>query len=423
MSKKILLVNTNTCSIAKIYPIGLDYLSSMLIENNYKLDKLDLSFLSSSIHAKLIKENIKKNNYLAIGISIRNLYDEIENGKNYLPEIIKLIKKTKYYIRKYDKKTKIILGGPGFSLLPNVILEESKADYGVIGEGEQATLKLLQDIQKNENLDKKIYMCPVNLSNIEYKRGSWGNFHNYFKSLSSGNLQTKRGCPFNCLYCECPIIEGNRFRFRNPEIVAEEFLQLEKLGFKKIYIVDATFNNPTYQAKDILKALKKAKTKTPWTAFFNPRLLDQELIELVKETNGAMPLKLTVESGSNLMLKRLQKKFTREDIEKAVDLCHKNKIDFSFTLLFGGPGETTRTINESIELINKSKPAYVSISIGVFIHPKTPIANKSIGKLWTNEKNFLKPIIYPCEKDKIKEQIEKGLSSTGINYRIYKGGE
>ena len=419
----ILLINTDTCHFAKVYPIGLDYLTSVLEEHGYSVDKLDLAFIDKDKWLESAQVLIRDNNYLAVGIGIRNLYDEIYHGKNYLPEIIEFVKDLKKILRQRKSAPKIILGGSGFSLIPQIVLDETGADFGVINEGEQAFIDILKIIYTNETIKKQIFSGPVDLTKQKYRRGSWGNFHGYFKQNASGNLQTKRGCPMKCLYCEYPVIEGTRFRFRDPTIVAEEFLQLELLGFPRIYIVDATFNNPLYQAKDILKAFKKAGTKKEWTAFFNPKLLDQELISMIKETNGGKPFKLTIESGSDEMLKTLRKNLTVKDIYKAVSLCRKNRMDFSFTVLFGGPGENEKTVKETCDLIKKCQPVYVSMNIGLYLHPQTPIAQINKGKLWSKESDFLNPIIYPCERDKIKSWINKYLADSGISFNLYEGGE
>jgi len=419
--KRVLLINSNTCSLTKIYPISLDYLASVLADNDYKVDTLDLAFMSPPEALKIIREKLRLNQYLAIGVGIRNLNDEQSGGKNYLPGIIDFIKD----IKKLTDKTeiKIILGGPGFSLMPRTILDETGADYGITGEGESAFATLLDNIYEYKMPKQDLLFEAADIVNISYRRGSWGNFHGYFRNLASGNLQTKRGCPMNCLYCEYPVIEGRNLRLRKPEITAGEFLQLEKLGFPRIYIVDATFNNPLYHAKEVLRAFKKVKTKKPWTGFLNPKFIDQELIDLIRQTNGEIPIKITIESGSDKILRNLNKNFSKADIEKTVKLCRKNKIDFSFTVLFGSPGENRDTVRETCSLIKESKPSHVSMSIGVFIHPKTPIAAKTYKKLWQHEKDFVNPIIYPCDRRKIKNWIEKELSDTGINYSLYEGGE
>ena len=60
---------------------------------------------------------------------------------------------------------------------------------------------------------------------------------------SWGNIQTKRGCPMNCIYCSYKYIEGSNPRYRSPESVAEELdLMVNNYGIKNVFIVDSLFN-------------------------------------------------------------------------------------------------------------------------------------------------------------------------------------
>jgi radical SAM superfamily enzyme YgiQ (UPF0313 family) len=418
MAAPILLINTNICPFARVYPIGLDYLASVLIDHEYSVDTLDLAFVDVSGWRKAVSEKLKNTRYLVIGVGIRNLYDELYGGRNYLPDIIAFLRDIKS-----QTHTPVVVGGSGFSLMPQTILDKSGADYGVTNEGEQAFLQLVETLSSGATPKHSLSSGAFDFSTIRYTRGVWGNFHGYLHDGASGNLQTKRGCPMACLYCEYPAIEGKIFRLRDPNLVAEEFLQLERLGFPRIYFVDATFNNPPVHAKNVLKALKKAKTHVPWTGFFNPKLLDKELLQLAKQTGGAIPLKLTIESGSDLMLKTLRKNFRKEDVARAVELCEKLDIDFSFTVLFGGPGENKETVAETCELIKQCNPVSVSMNIGIYLYPMTPIALKTKGALWHKETDFINPIIYPCDRASILEWIHLFLSGSGIEYRVYGGGE
>jgi radical SAM superfamily enzyme YgiQ (UPF0313 family) len=418
MAAPILLVNTDTCPFARVYPIGLDYLVSVLIDHGYSVDTLDLAFIDVSDWQKAIKEKINGSRYLAIGVGIRNLYDELYGGKNYLPDILSFLR----YIKSITD-TPVIVGGSGFSLMPQTILNDSGADYGVTNEGEQAFVTLMDTFSADKLPPSRLLSESFDFATVHYTRGVWGNFHGYLRERASGNLQTKRGCPMACLYCEYPAIEGRTFRLREPEIVAEEFLQLERLGFERVYFVDATFNNPPEHAKNVLKALKKAKAHIPWTGFFNPKLLDEELLLFAKQTGGVSPLKLTIESGSDRMLKTLRKNFRKEHILNAVDLCRKLDIDFTFTVLFGGPGENKDTVGETCDLIKQCTPVSVSMNIGIYLHPKTPLALQMKGKLWKKESDFLNPILYPCKYTVIRKWVDDYLSDSGIDYRVYSGGE
>ena len=71
----------------------------------------------------------------------------------------------------------------------------------------------------------------------------------YLEFGGMGNLQTKRGCPFNCIYCTYPIIEGRRVRLRSPKRICDEIESLVKFGINNLFVVDNEFNFPVEHAQ------------------------------------------------------------------------------------------------------------------------------------------------------------------------------
>lgn len=417
---KILLVNTSIYTDILVYPLGLDYLVSYLHDSGYTdIDTLDLTVTVSSQRKQALLEKLMKNSYDVVGFSFRNLTDQLFQGSAYTSLVKNFIGFTRKILKAQSKKTKIVVGGAAFSLLPEELINTLGADYGVAGEGESAFVGLLKNLEDNIEPEKNILRSSFVYKTQQYSRGKWGYLSDYQQHDSWGNLQTKRGCSGQCLYCSYPVIEGKIFRVRDPEIVAEEFLQLEKIGFEKIYLVDATFNTPMTHAVKVMEAWLNAGTKLPWKAFYNPRWVNKDFLKLVKATNGAEQINFTIESGSPKMLTVLKKHFTVEHISKAAELCKNANIPFGFTVLLGAPGESKETIRETCHLIKRLRPDWVSISIGVYIYPKTQLAKDTQDILWSEEKDLLDTVVYPYDRDMIKKEVELGLGGSGINYMIY----
>ena len=127
MGLKILLINPNTMKSPPVIPIGLEYLATALEKYNHNVDILDLCFYSSPVK-ELEKQIYIKTNDI-VGLTIRNIdtchyfYNEF-----YLQEFKKLMEILK------KQKLPVILGGAGFSAMPNEILEYLQADFGIIGD-------------------------------------------------------------------------------------------------------------------------------------------------------------------------------------------------------------------------------------------------------------------------------------------------
>ncbi|OGI05638.1 MAG: hypothetical protein A2X41_12870 [Candidatus Margulisbacteria bacterium GWE2_39_32] len=359
---------------------------------------------------KRLQETVKTRQYDIIAFNLRNLCDQTVAGSFYIPLLKELIE----YARLAAGSNQLIaIGGAGASISPEQIMRKVNADAVIAGDGEAGFAELIRLLNKGHEITGTVISSRTDLHRSSYIRGSWGYLEPYLELGVDGNLQTKRGCNRLCVYCSYPIIEGPHIRLRNPVVVAEEFLQLERIGFKKIFIVDAVFNNPLHHAKEVLRAMIAAKSTTEWTGFFCPKYIDQELLDLVNSTNGGHPVKITIDSGSDTILSSLSKGFTRSDIVSATKLCRKSGIPFSFTVLFGGPGENIETIAETCELIKETKPEYVSASIGIYVYPQTKLASMCAYE----EHELLGTTSYPVNRGGVKFQVEKHLE--GCAFPVY----
>lgn len=423
---RLLLVGMPAGKNSLLYPLGLDYLSSHLRSSGVDVTCLDLALSKPELEQQDLLEVINNNNFDVIGFSLRNLCDQVKGGLSYPPILAELIKLTRKSLKLKGNSSTIAVGGAGASLSPTTILQDCGPDLLISGDGEDPLLNLC--IQpRSEPSDSNLTCTSSNCSpiisiaskmkEITYTRGSWATLDPYLSAGCDGNIQTKRGCNQKCRYCSYPVIEGASVRLRNPDVVAEEFVQLEKLGFRKIFIVDGVFNNPPRHAKRVLQALIDRKTKAEWTAFLSPKFIDRELLELIKASNGGKHIKITIESGSDKVLAALEKGFCTDDIIRATNLCREMEVPFSFTIIFGGPDEDRKTISDTCKLIRNQKPIYVSASIGMYIYPQTPLAKMTKGTLWQDERELMGQTIYPVESALVRAQIANDLS--GLDFPIY----
>jgi radical SAM superfamily enzyme YgiQ (UPF0313 family) len=209
------------------------------------------------------------------------------------------------------------------------------------------------------------------------------------------NVQTKRGCPFCCIYCTYPLLEGRAMRLRPvAEIIAELRYLVEEQTVSYIYFVDDIFNYPPVFAEELCRAMIAAQLKVAWTAFINPAFISPELLDLMLSA-GCDAVEFGTESGSPQMLKNLGKSFTVEDVCSASLLCRQRGVDFAHYILFGGPGETTETIRESFALMDELQPTAVITMTGIRIYPGTSIYRTALAEgVITAATNMLEPVFY-----------------------------
>ncbi len=409
---KVLLVNTNLMKPV-VAPIALDYLGAALEAKGFAVDTLDLAFAND--FRKAIITYFKENSPDVIGITIRNTDDCYFTSQDF---IIPQIKEIVEWLKK-KSDAPIILGGVGFSVMPDLILNYLGLDLGIKGEGEEAFPLLLEKISQNESYlevpglvfrrGNGYFSNPpqfIDLSQFNFFRRSFINNERYYREGGMGNVETKRGCEKACIYCADPVGRGRKFRLRSPESAVDE---IEALVSKKIFhfhFCDSEFNLPYEHAVDVCKEIirRKLGKELAWYAYLSPTPFDLELARLMKKA-GCAGVDFGVDSGSDEILKNLRRDFTSDDLVKVAKICHQLEIPFMYDLLLGGPGETRETVKETIALMRKIKPSRVGMAIGIRIYPETALGemvqregvtkdNPSLfGKVEGNE-NLFEPIYY-----------------------------
>ena len=433
-----------------VTPLGLAYVASAARDYGHNVNLVDLNF--SENYKNDIKNAVSKCSPNVIGISIRNI-DNVTmlHSVYFLPKIQEIIS----YCRNVSIAP-IILGGPGFSMMPKEIMQATNADYGIIGEGEIALCNLLKCIQQKKrphripgvifkDKNKFVKTTPRNMSSEQLNeltmpaRDLFDNAR-YLQDGGMGNIQTKRGCNHQCIYCTYPIIEGRKLRFRRPEKVVDEIEMLKQVGIDYLHFTDSTFNNPNDHAYAICNEMIRRKLSIQYTPYMTPFSPSKELFNLLKKT-GCDGITFGVDALSEKMLLGLKKGFKVAHVHQAARYCKEVDIPCSLSLLFGGPGESKETVLESLENIEKIKPVASSAMVGIRCYPRTPLWEiaRQEGVI-TSDSNMLEPFYYvspSIDKEWLIETIqeydeehndffiptsEKGMHTNDLVVQIYREG-
>lgn len=411
-----LVVNTNRMKPA-IAPVGLDYLGEALTEKGYIVDLLDLCF--SEDYRKAIDDYFRKKSVLAIGITIRNTDDcYLLSQDFFLPEIREIVK---YLKTRTD--VPIILGGVGFSIMPEKILEYCELDLGIRGDGEEVLPLLLERITQGKDyrdLPGLVYKDGggfvnnkpqyFDLNKLSSRRRKFVDNRKYFNDGGQGNIETKRGCNQRCIYCADPVAKGRKIRLRNPEKVVNELEALLDEGVNCFHFCDSEFNLPEEHAKAVCQQIiaRGIDNKIDWYAYCSPSPFSEELARLMKIA-GCRGVDFGVDNGNREILKILGRDFGKDEIKNTARVCHRHGITFMFDLLLGGPGETRETVKETIELMRETEPDRAGVMVGVRIYAGTELGNMVLkegqmeknrnlqGKVRGNN-DFFEPVFYVSQR-------------------------
>jgi radical SAM superfamily enzyme YgiQ (UPF0313 family) len=190
-------------------------------------------------------------------------------------------------------------------------------------------------------------------------------------------VQTRRGCPMNCNYCSTPTIEGSYLRKRRPESVIEEISRYFHAGFSSFYFVDNTFNIPLSYSKKLCRALIARRMKISWRCIFYPGIFDKEFIDLLARS-GCSEVSLGFESGCDLILRTMNKKYRPDAVRKTSAILKDFGIKRLGFLLLGGPGETKASVEESLAFADSLDLDALKITVGIRIYPYTALAKTAV---------------------------------------------
>jgi radical SAM superfamily enzyme YgiQ (UPF0313 family) len=437
---KVLLLSANTLNEPyPVYPLGLDYVAGA-IADHHEVQIADMNTLGGD---GALEEIINRFLPDVIGVSLRNI-DNIDSAdpRGFIGTYRDLVETLRS-----QSKAMIVLGGSGFTLFPEEMMDALEADYGIIGEGERMAL-LLDAIENRKDLTaipgvitrqiRKAVPAPLNENFIRGLHGNRPHAGFYLKNGGMLNLQTKRGCPFKCIYCSYPHIEGRNQRMFAPTEVADTALRLQTAGAKFLFLTDSVFNSDHSHNIAVAQAFKKAGISVPWGAFFTPMKLPADYFRIMAGA-GLTHVEFGTDSLSNRVLDSYGKPFRIHHVLGAHQAAIDAGLHVAHYFLLGGPGETTDTLNETLSnLARLNKSAFVFFC-GIRIYPHTTLYDIAVreGQVSRN-RSILAPVFYrspSIETEEITHRVKQeakdrpnwimgsgGRKTANIIARLYRRG-
>jgi len=187
---------------------------------------------------------------------------------------------------------------------------------------------------------------------------------NHFgEGMSQAMVPIMHGCDNFCTYCIVPHVRGREVS-RTPNEILDELQRLSNEKVQEVTLLGQNVNSYNYKDNgntilfsDLLNRIQD-KVDIPWIRFISshPKDLSDELIESMKANPQlCRHIHLPVQHGSNNILKRMNRRYTKEDFLSLVDRIRTAMPDISLTtdILMGFPGETEEDVEETLDLIEK----------------------------------------------------------------------
>ena len=188
-------------------------------------------------------------------------------------------------------------------------------------------------------------------------------------------LQTQRGCTLRCVYCTYPEIEGRVLRPFDPGALLAEARALEEAGARYLVLADSVVNADPAHALAVADAFRRGGLRIPWGGFFAPTARHADLAGFygALRAAGCTHVEFGTESLSDPVLARMRKPFRRDDVLGAHAAARAAGLHVAHFILPGGPGETTDTVEETLDGCEALEGAVLFFFCGMRIYPRTAL--------------------------------------------------
>jgi len=357
MPHRVLLVNpppssqyVSRESTPILPPLGLAYIAAVLRRAGIDVQILDMNALNLSLGDLL--NNIRRFSPSIVGFTA-------------VTPAINLVKNFANAIKEESKGTMIVIGGPHASALPDETLNDSNIDVVVRGEGETTMLELAERrnpksiLGISHNLEKLRQHNPNrppirNLDEFPFPARDLLPNERYWtpgiKRKPFTTILTSRGCPNHCNFCQHSVF-GYIWRPRSPQNVLSEIDYLvENYKVKEIDIIDDGFTLDVNRAMKICALLIQRRYNLIWRCSNGIRVdrITKELLNMMWEA-GCRSIAFGVETGDEMILRRIHKGVTLEQVKKAFAQCKQIGIETTAFFIIGNVGDNERSISKTIK--------------------------------------------------------------------------
>jgi radical SAM superfamily enzyme YgiQ (UPF0313 family) len=359
-------------------------------------------------------------------ISLRNIDDTNIFARNNFVAHYKQIMGT----ARANSAAPIIIGGPGFSVFPEQVFAALQPDYAIHGEGEESLRQLIDALRggaENSRLlpsiDGLAYRDATGMLHFNSRTSHIAapalHIDNrlaefYWNKSGMLNIQTKRGCPYRCIYCSYPVIDGSRVRTLDAKTVVANIEELyHSKGISYLFFTDSIFNISKDYNHELAERLIAGKMKVRWGAYFSPHNMTRDDLALYQRS-GLTHVEFGSDSFCDATLKSYGKKFMFSDIVEQSRSCEQLGIFYAHFLILGGFGETEDSLNQTFDNSKLVGPTVIFPYVGMRIYPHTKLFEHALREgVIADAGELINPVYY----------VAKGVDLSSLKERANATGQ
>ncbi len=370
-------------------PLGLAYLGAIAEKTGHQVTIIDCQ--AEKLTYETFRTRITQTQSDIIGVTATTLLYK---------SAMKLINITKQV---QSQATTLLGGSHGTFWDENALQEYPSLDIVVRREGEQTFIELLEKLQNQSSLS--------NVLGITYRNGdkiTRNADRPFIEDLDSlpfpahhllplENLKhngkilfplvSSRGCVYWCDFCSTVRMFGRGYRMRSPKNVVDEMQLIhDKYGVNQVTFYDDAFTVNRDRVLKICEELHNRKLNMIWDCGTRVDMVDRELLQTMRDA-GCIAVWLGVESGSEAMLGKMNKKIKLEQTRLAYKTAHDVGLMTIANVVLGFPGETEQTAKDTIRFVKELNPEDVGFYVAT-PYPGTPMYEQVKNSGWLRVTDF-----------------------------------
>lgn len=329
-------------------PMGLYYVGAMLRANGYTVDILNGHNLGRTPHRIYQVLGDKRPDVVGFSILHANRWGGIDISR---------------MVKKVTPDAAVVFGGVGATFLWDHFLAHfPEIDYVVRGEGEHTFLELVRFLEKSPaNTPDHIDGLAFRKNGRPFKTSDrdpvaeLDNLPMPADHFTFQHLSLTRGCPAGCTFCGSPAFWNRRVRFHSAGYFVSQMERLRHKGVSFFFVSDDTFTLKRELVIDICSQIVDRGLDILWVAISRVDCVDEEMLIWMRRA-GCTQISYGVESGSREIRKLYRKSISDTAICRAFDLTVRYGIMARAYFIYGAPGESDQTIDESLALLRRIRP-------------------------------------------------------------------
>ncbi len=424
----------NNRSIFRFPPLGLGYVASSLRNEGYGVGILDCTFMTREDALRKAKDAepdvvgiysmvSMRRDSIKFAAFLRDSCDLLVAG-GPLPSCDPFS-----FMKDFD----VVVRGEGEKTMPDIVrayengsdpgnipgIVYRKNNSGLVRCGEKGEIVNIETGKLEAGLDTIAFPARDLFPNDEYI--------DYWKRRTGSattTVFTTRGCPFRCEFCSNAVF-GISYRERTSSNVLDEVEEALSFGYDRIHFADDVFTLNKERVHGICKEIKKRGLDFKWECLGRVDSIDKDMAAAMKEA-GCDRIFFGIESGSDRILKVMNKKITVKDAGKAVGSAHAAGLRTGAFFILCYPGEDDGTVLDTIRFATSLPVDYLSFTVPYPL-PGTALYERikhRIRKDWVAPGGFFSDHVLIFDADfsetKMKFAILKGQVQFGLRKRLGK---